>query len=177
MSSMLRLAALAAALAAPAAHAHIVAEPNEGPAGSYFRTAFRVSHGCGVAATVALTVTLPPGTLAVKPQAKPGWTITITRRPVDPPVAGGHGSSITETVDTVTWRGGPLPHEHFDEFGLSLKLPEAPDGTVLWFPAVQQCETGETRWVEIPAEGQRWGDLKSPAPFVRLRAVPAGHRH
>ena len=178
MSSFLPVAALAAVLTAAAvAEAHVVAEPNEGPAGAYFRTAFRVSHGCGSAATTAVTVTLPPGALSAKPQAKPGWTITLTKRPVDPPVPGGHGSMITETIDTITWRGGPLANEHFDEFGLSLKLPAGPGGATLWFPVVQQCESGENRWVEIPAEGQRWGDLKLPAPFVRLRAAPGGHQH
>ncbi|WP_119422355.1 YcnI family protein [Desertibaculum subflavum] len=178
MTPIIRIAALTAALTAPAVgQAHIVAEPNEGPAGGYFRTAFRIPHGCAGSATIAVTITLPPGTLAVKPQAKPGWAITLTKRPVDLPVPGGHGTTITETVDTVTWRGGPLPNEHFDEFGLSLKLPAGPAGATLWFATVQQCERGESRWVEIPAEGQKWGDLKAPAPFVRLRAAPATHQH
>lgn len=53
-----------------------------------------------------------------------------------------------------------------DEFGLGMKLPSEP-GT-LYFPTVQECEKGESRWVEIPATGQRWGALKAPAPFVRI---------
>jgi uncharacterized protein YcnI len=177
--SCFRIAALGAALSLALigpGHAHVVADPNEGPAGGYFRTAFRISHGCDAAATTAVTITLPPGTLAVKPQAKPGWTVSITRRPLDPPVPGGHGAGISETVDTVTWRGGPLSPEQFDEFGLSLKLPAGAGGAVLWFPTVQTCEQGENRWVEIPAAGQRRGDLKAPAPFVRLRAAPAAHQ-
>jgi uncharacterized protein YcnI len=173
-----RLAILAALLAfAPAAEGHVVADPSEGPENGYFRTAFRVTHGCAGTATVAVTITIPPGVLSAKPQPKPGWTISMTRRPLDPPMPDGHGGKITEAVATVTWRGGPLPNDQFDEFGLSLRLPAGKAGTTLWFPAVQECERGENRWTEIPAEGQRWSDVKWPSPFVRLRGAPSGHQH
>jgi uncharacterized protein YcnI len=164
----LTAAVAAAVLAAGAASAHVVADPNRGPAGAYFRTAFRVSHGCGASPTVAIRVKIPDGVLAVKPQAKPGWQATITMRKLAQAVDNGHGGQVTETVDEVAWRGGPLPGTEFDEFGLAMKLPDRPAGTLLWFPTVQECEAGVHRWIEIPAPGQRWNEVKEPAPFVRL---------
>lgn len=160
-------APLACAAAAPAA-AHVTANPNEAPAGSYFRTALRVSHGCKDAPTVAVRVKLPEGVASVKPQAKPGWRIEIKMRKLDRPIQAGHGHAVHEVVDEVAWRGGPLPNEHFDEFGLLMRLPDAP-GAVLWLPTVQECEGGAARrWINVPAANQKWGDLEEPAPFVKL---------
>lgn len=152
---------------AGSAAAHVTANPNEAEAGGYFRTALRVSHGCEGSATVAVRVKPPEGVISVRPQAKPGWEITITMRKLDQPIDAGHGRMVTETVDEIAWRGGPLPDAHFDEFGLSMKLPAEP-GRRLYFPTVQECENGVHRWIEIPAAGQAWGDLDQPAPFVTL---------
>jgi uncharacterized protein YcnI len=105
--------------------------------------------------------------VAVKPQMKPGWTITITKRKLDKPIEMGHGS-VTETVDEVAWRGGPLPDAYYDEFGITMRIVGGA-GTTLWFPTVQECEQGVHRWIEIPTAGQKWGDLDSPAPFVKIR--------
>jgi periplasmic copper chaperone A len=170
----MRLLVIAAALAAPlaagwaaSASAHVVASPDAAPADSYFRTALRIGHGCNGSPTVAVRVKLPDGVLAVRPQAKPGWDIAIAMRKLARPVPNGHGGVITEVVDEVAWRGGKLPDSYFDEFGLSMKLP-AGAGRTLWFPTVQECEQGVHRWIEIPVDGQRWGDVKEPAPFVRL---------
>lgn len=158
--------ALALATAGPAA-AHVTANPNQADAGWYFRTALRVPHGCEGSATVAVRVKIPAGVISVKPQMKPGWTITLKTRTLDEPVDAGKGRIITEVVDEVAWRGGPLPDAYFDEFGLTMKLPARP-GETLYFPLVQECQEGVHRWIEIPAEGQAWGELDEPAPFVRL---------
>jgi uncharacterized protein YcnI len=115
-------------------------------------------------------VKIPDGVLSLKPQAKPGWEIAITMRKLEKPVDNGHGGLITETVDEVAWRGGKLPNNWFDEFGLAMKLPARAAGEVLWFPVIQECERGVHRWIEIPKEGQRWNALKEPAPFIRLKA-------
>ena len=47
------------------------------------------------------------------------------------------------------------------------KLPEAPGP--LYFPTVQACEAGETRWEETPSPDGR--KLARPAP--KLDVVPA----
>lgn len=147
--------------------AHVTANPDKASAAGWFRTALRVSHGCEGSSTVAVRVKIPQGVLAVRPQVKPGWEITITMRELDQPVDGPHGTRVTEVVDVIAWRGGVLPDAYFDEFGLSMWLMgEA--GRTLYFPTVQECEQGVHRWIEIPAGGQTWDELKEPAPFVTL---------
>jgi periplasmic copper chaperone A len=168
------LAAAAALLAHGAAHAHVTANPNEAPAGAYFRTSLRVGHGCSGSPTIAVRVKIPDGVASVRPQVKPGWTLDIKMRKLEKPVEIGHGRTITETVDEIAWRGGPLLDAHFDEFGLSMRMPAQPKQT-LYFPVVQECEKGVHRWIEIPAAGQKRDDLKEPAPHVTLTEPKAAH--
>lgn len=166
-------AALLSVCAVGESAAHVTANPNTAPAGSYFRTALRVGHGCDGSATVALRVTVPDDIYSIRPQMKPGWTITITKKALPAPVDIGHGHSITEKVDTIEWRGGPLPDAYFDEFGLSMKLPDRPAGSRIDFPVVQECEQGERRWIELPVDGG--ARPKDPAPSVTL--TPGKHMH
>lgn len=160
--------AFACVLSSVGAAAHVTAQPNEAAAGAHFKTAFSVSHGCEGAATIAVRIKIPHGVTGVKPQFKPGWEITISQRKLDRPLEVGHGRTIQETVDEVAWRGGPLPDSMYDTFGLVMKLPDAPNQT-LYFPLVQECERGVHRWIGIPAAGQKWNDVREPAPFVRIR--------
>ncbi|TDM67946.1 hypothetical protein CEE99_13615, partial [Lactobacillus crispatus] len=45
-----------------------------------------------------------------------------------------------------------------------------------YFPVVQECEQGVSRWIDIPAEGQGGGGhehgSKTPAPGVKLLPKP-----
>jgi uncharacterized protein YcnI len=146
----------------------VTAQPNEAAADSYFLTAFSVPHGCDGSATVAVRMKIPDGVTSVKPQMKAGWDVSIKTRNLDKPAAAGHGATVSETVDEVAWRGGPLPDNLFDTFGLVMKLPDAP-GRILYFPVIQECQQGVHRWIEIPTGQQTWGDLREPAPFLRLK--------
>ncbi|MBV8791786.1 MAG: YcnI family protein [Pseudolabrys sp.] len=156
-------------LAIVPASAHVTAGPNEAVAGNYFQTAFNVPHGCDGSATIAVRIKIPDGVISVKPQMKPGWDVTIKTKTLEKPVDAGHGRTINETVEEVSWRGGPLPDNLYDNFGLVMKLPDTP-GQNLYFPTVQECQNGVHRWIEIPAGDQKWGDLSQPAPFIRLKA-------
>jgi uncharacterized protein YcnI len=179
MLSILRatLVAVAGLALVPAlAHAHIVADPAEGPAGGYFRTAFRVTHGCKGSPTVALTIRMPDGVLSAKPMPKPGWTIEIKTRPLDKPVAGQHGFALRDAVTEVTWRGGRLENAQFDEFVVMIGLPDRA-GETLYFPTLQGCEKGENNWNGIPAASQNGHDLPEPAPFIKLKPAAGGHAH
>lgn len=158
------------------AYAHVTANPDTGTAGKYFETKFRVSHGCEGSDTVAVSISLPKGTVTAKPQFKLGWTVKIKKSKLDKPVPAAHDKMADEQFDEITWRGGPLPDDQYDEFGLILKLPEKA-GETLWLPVVQTCQKGENKWMEIPAEGQEWHSLKSPAPFVKIEAAPAAEHH
>jgi uncharacterized protein YcnI len=170
--STARACALVMALSPTTAAAHMVVDPPEGPAGDTFKTAFRVTHGCQGTPTTAVTIRIPEGVLGAKPQAKPGWTIDIKTRPVDPPVDLGHGFMIRQTASEITWRGGSLPNAHFDEFALTMRTPKKP-GTTLYFPTIQTCERGSYEWIEIPPADHKPGEHyhpQAPAPAVKLRA-------
>lgn len=145
------------------AFAHVVADPAEGKAGSYFRTALRVGHGCGASPTIAVKVLLPEGLASVRPQAKPGWDIKIETVKLAKAVDTGHGIMSDTAISAVSWTGGKLPNEHFDEFGLSLKLPE--QNGPLYLKVIQSCAEGELRWDQIASAGQR---VERPAALIRV---------
>jgi uncharacterized protein YcnI len=156
------------ALGAGAAQAHATIQPREALAGGYFQAAINITHGCDGSPTTVVRIKLPDGVISVKPQMKPGWTVEITKRKVTgEPVM--HGKSIIDTADEVVWRGGRLPDELFDSFGLLMKLPDTP-GRTLYFPVVQECEKGELRWTEIPTGGHGADHMHEPAPAVLLKA-------
>lgn len=179
MKKSLCLAAVLCGLFPAAAMAHVTANPNTGEAGRYFKTEFRVSHGCNGSATTSVSIKLPKGTVVLKPQAKHGWTVQTRKSKLAEPVSVGHGKMTDEQFDEVIWSGGHLPDDQYDEFGVLLKLPA--DAQTLWFPVTQICENGQHEWVEIPSEGQKWHEVKSPAPFVTVTAPEepghAGHKH
>ena len=157
---------LAAALAAPAL-AHVTLDPPQAAADSYFKLNVRVPHGCEGTATLRVRVRIPEGVLGVKPQPKPGWELSTVKTKHNPPIKDSHGRETIEVVSEVVWSGGKLLDEHYEEFGLHLKLPDKPN-TLIYFPTVQECEKGVHRWVEIPEPGKKWGDYKSPAPVLKL---------
>ncbi len=161
------LAALAVAVAAAPAAAHVTIDQHEAPARSYFKAQLRIGHGCKGSPTMRVRVRLPEGAVSVKPQPKPGWQVETMRVKLAPPVDDGHGGTITEAVGEVIWSGGRLLDEHFDEFAVMMRLPDRPGATV-YFPVVQECEQGVHRWIEIPAAGKSARDLREPAPALRL---------
>ena len=161
------IAAIALALGTGSVSAHVTIQPNEAVAGGYSQMTFNVPHGCDGSATVTLRVKVPEVVLSVKPQMKAGWTVEIKKRQLDAPRTVAHGKTISETVDEVSWRGGPLPDSLYDTFGLMMKLPDAPGN--LYFPVVQECENGVHRWIEIPSGEQKGEELREPAPVVRLK--------
>jgi copper(I)-binding protein/uncharacterized protein YcnI len=165
------LAILLPVLAAGSASAHVtLADPKAAP-GAYYVSFFRVGHGCAGSATTALRIEVPDRVPVIRPQPKAGWTIEIERAPLNPPVKGEGGKMLTERVKAITWRGGPLPDEDWDQFGVSAKLPDTLGK--LYFPAVQTCEVGEARWVEVPA-ADKPGRLQHPAPAVEIAADAGG---
>lgn len=164
------VATVLAMAAAPAAFAHVTLETRQAPAGSSYKAVLKVPHGCEGSPTVRIRVQIPDGVIGVKPQPKPGWEVAIVKGRLAHPVQDSHGNMVTEGVREVIWSGGRLPDEHYDEFALNLKLPNAPD-TTLYFPTVQDCEKGVSRWIEIPEEGRSAADYSKPAPALRLTAA------
>jgi len=135
-----------------AARAHVVAQPNTAVAGASFTAGFLVAHGCDGSPTIALRIKVPEEVTAVRPLPKDGWT-------------------VTEVAGEIAWRGGPLPSKSHETFGIALKLPNTP-GRTLYFQAIQECQQGTNRWIDIPAAAQSAKDLRNPAPFITLTPLP-----
>jgi uncharacterized protein YcnI len=79
-----------------------------------------------------------------------------------------HGAKLSQGVKEVAWTGN-LPDAYYDEFVISGFLAKdafAPDSTV-YFPVVQECESGVHRWIEIPKPGSH-EHLNEPAPGIRV---------
>ena len=141
--------------------------------GSY-KAVLRVPHGCDGNPTTALRVQIPEGVIAVKPMPKPGWQVAT--------VKGKYArayeyfdSELTEGVKEISWSGGELPDDFYDEFVFVGRLTDFQAGTVLHFPTVQDCAGGVHRWIEIPAAGQDPDELEEPAPQLTIVEEPAGN--
>ena len=146
---------------ASVARAHVTLEQGQAAPGDHYKGVLQLGHGCDGAATTAVRIRLPEGVIAVRPMLKPGWEIETV-------LAGGE-------VREIVWSGGSVPDDRFDEFVFLSTLPEVPDGTVLYFPVIQECAEGVHRWIEIPEPGEDPDDLPEPAPGVTLTAPRDGH--
>jgi periplasmic copper chaperone A len=176
MKKTIALAVPLAALAVPGmAQAHVFLEQTEEPADGYPILDFVVPHGCDGSPTTSLSVQFPESVPTVTPEAVPGWEITTKDGPKDEVEL--FGETITEGVSEVTWTatGEPLADEQLLRFGAEAKLP-ATEGETIYFPAIQKCEEGQIRWIQIPAEGEDPESLESPAPALPLTA-PEGDEH
>lgn len=163
--------AIAVAMMAVPAAAHVGLENRQAAPGSYYKATFQISHGCNGAPTVQVRVKIPEGVISVKPQPKPGWKLSTVLAKLPQPVDAGHGKTINETVSEVSWSGGNLSNDHFDEFKIAMKLPDRP-GAEIYFPVVQDCQKGVHRWIEIPEKGKPASELKEPAPKLQLTPKP-----
>ena len=160
------------------AQAHITLDQPEAPAGSSYRAAFKVGHGCeSGAATKEIVVTLPEGLRGAKPMPKPGWTLTTQRRPLKAPY-DSHGKPVTDELAEVRWaangEANQLPDAWYDEFVLRATLPAEPGE--LAFAVRQVCTQGEWNWAELPSAA----NPRPRAPAVRLKVLPApapAHAH
>jgi uncharacterized protein YcnI len=159
----------AAALTIPvAATAHVSIETDEAPRGA-FKAVFKVPHGCDGSPTTGVKIEIPEGVIGVKPMPKPGWNLSLEKGAYARTYDFYHGSKVSEGVKTVTWSGGSLPTEYFDEFVLSVFLTDALEaGSSVYFPVTQTCEKGSIHWAEVAADGQDPHSLKTPAPVLHL---------
>ena len=168
---------LIAALAASPAAAHVSLETKQATVGAPYKAVFTVPHGCKGSPTVKIRVQIPEGVIAVKPMPKAGWSVDV----VEGKYAGEydfHGNKLSSGVKEVAWSGGKLPDKNYDEFVMQTMLTDVlKPNTILYFPVVQECETGVSRWIEIPAGGaghshDSKSEGKAPAPGVKLLPKP-----
>jgi periplasmic copper chaperone A len=161
------VASVAAALIIPAvAGAHVTLQPNTAAAGGFTRLDVRVPNERDDAATVKVVVQLPPGVATASYEPVPGWTVKVTREQLEQPI-DVHGEPVTEQVSRITWtgnhrRGGIVAPGQFQDFGVSLRVPDGEAGATLTFKALQTYEDGEVvRWIGPE-------DAEKPAPTVTL---------
>lgn len=167
--------ALAIFLASPAS-AHVSLENRQASVGAPYKAVFAVPHGCAGSATIKIRVQIPEGVIAVKPMPKAGWNVEAVKGKYAASYEY-HGKKFSEGVKEVVWSGGKLPDDNYDEFVISTFLATGlKPNTTLYFPVVQECEQGISRWIDIP-EGTGHShshshDGKSPAPGVKLMPKP-----
>jgi uncharacterized protein YcnI len=163
-------AGAALALSTGTAFAHATFEVREAAVGGAYKGVVKIGHGCkGGAATTKLSVTIPEGVIAAKPMPKAGWTLATVKGAYAKSYKYYGTEKVAEGVKQITWSGGELSDDNYDEFVISMYLTDSlTPGTTLYFPIVQTCTEGENRWVEIPAAGQDAHALAKPAAGVRL---------
>jgi len=170
------LAAVAALLVAPtAASAHVTVQPDTAPAGGFTRLDVRVPNERDDAGTTKVDVQLPPGFIAASYEPVPGWEVKLTRSKAEEPIDTGEGLKSDTQVSRITWTGdgrqGIVKPGEFQDFGLSLKMPEGQAGDELTFKALQTYDDGQVvRWIGPE-------DADEPAPVVTLEAGSAGGGH
>jgi uncharacterized protein YcnI len=167
------LAAVACTLALPAvASAHVTLQPSEAPAGGFARLDVRVPSEEDAKDTVKVEVQMPPGFADASYEPVAGWTVKETRHKLAKPITADDGDVLTDELGTITFTAAPgkgIKPGQFQDFGLSLGLPDKPAGTHLAFKALQTYTGGEVvRW--IGAEGS-----DHPAPVVTLVADTSSH--
>ena len=108
-----------------------------------------------------------PGFAAASYEPVAGWRIAIAKRKLATPVKTDEGHTLTEEVDKLTFTatGKGIAPGQFQDFGLSVGLPDKPAGTKLTFKALQTYAGGDVvRWIGAP-------DSEHPAPQVTLVAA------
>jgi len=143
------------AFAAAAALGHVEIAPDAIPTDSTRTVTFTIPHGCAGSPTTRLAIRFPAAVETVEPRPAPTWTSEV-RREAD----GG-------TV--VTWSGGTIADGERGVFRVRLRVA-ADAGEAIFLPAVQTCEEGRYRWIQVPSEGEAAGDLATPAPRLALLA-------
>ena len=162
-------AIVVAALTMSPAGAHVLLEGKQASVGASYEAVFVVPHGCKGFATTKLRVQIPEGVIATEAKPAAGWTIETVKGKY----SGEYdyrGAKVSEGIKEVAWSGGKLPDKTRAEFVIETYLTDAlKPNTTLYFPVVQECETGVSRWIEIPPDGATHShETKWPAPGVRL---------
>lgn len=162
---------LALAAAAPAS-AHVTVKPDEAPAGSYAVVDVRVPNEKDDRGTVKVELQMPPGVSYAAYQPVPNWRVAVTKRRPSKPFSV-EGTPVTSEIDTITWTGrgraGVVSPGEFQQFPVSLRIPDGAEGSKVQFKALQTYEGGEVvRWIGA-------ADAELPAPTVTLDEAEPEH--
>jgi periplasmic copper chaperone A len=121
-----------------------------------------------VIAAATVDLRLPHGFYFLSYKKVAGWKAKLTKTKLDKPV-DFEGLEIDREVTRVVWTGNPkkggiIEPDQFEEFAISVRVPEGTPGDQLVFKAIQTYQHGEkVRWTGAP-------DSDTPAPRVTLTA-------
>src|SRR5690349_3377363 len=172
------LAAVALALAALPAGAHVSITPSSAPKGGFQVLSFNVPNEETDANTVKLEVTIPTKNpiASVSYQPMPGWTTEVETTTLAKPVQSDDGE-VTQAVSKITWTatGEALAPGQFDLFTISAgPLPTKPNKLV--FKAVQTYSNGDVvSWIQQTVKGAP--EPEHPAPTLTLTKAEDEHAH
>ena len=98
---------------------------------------------------------MPPRFAFVSYEPVPGWKVDVKRKKLAKPIEAGHGEKVSEVVSQVTWTGdgktGIVKPGQFQDFGLSVGVPDGKAGSKLTFKALQTYQGGKVvRWIGAP---------------------------
>ncbi|HLZ04850.1 MAG TPA: YcnI family protein [Bradyrhizobium sp.] len=168
MSIRLYILFAAALLAASPASAHVFLQGRQAAIGADYNAVFVVPHGCAGSPTTKLRVQIPEGVIAIEAKPVAGWTIETVKGKYASQY-DYKGAKVSEGIKEVAWSGGKLPDKTRQEFAIETYLTNGlKPGTTLYFPLIQECEQGVSRWIEMPPEGAHSHEGKWPAPGVKL---------
>jgi uncharacterized protein len=173
--STIAAGAAAVVLALPAvAAAHVTVNPREATPGAFSVMTVRVPNERDNKGTVRVDLRLPHGFYFVSYKKVPGWKVRLTRKKISNPVTI-EGLKIDREVTRIVWtgnrkKGGIIGPDQFEEFPISVRVPDGQAGDRLVFRAFQTYRGGErVAWTGAP-------DADTPAPRVTLTApVEEGH--
>jgi uncharacterized protein YcnI len=146
------------------AAAHVSLQPQEAPAKGFVVEDVRVPNEEESANTTKVSVQFPDGFAEVSFQPVPGWNVKVKKTKLAKPITTDEGDKLTEQVSQVTWTGGKIAPGQFQDFPVSLQMPDK-SGTTLTFKAIQTYDNGKVvRWIGPP-------DAEEPAPQVKVTAA------
>lgn len=148
------------------AWAHVTIEPEQAPKGSDAVLTFTVPNEMDNADTTQIEIDFPTDHPIADASVEPvtGWTPTVKTMTVQTPIKTDSGNT-TEAVQSVTWTGGAIKPGQFQQFKVSVGLPD--DADSLEFKALQTYSNGQiVRWIEDTPKGGPEPD--NPAPVLTL---------
>ena len=162
------LVLLVGVLASPA-FAHVTISPEEAVKGSDAVLTFNVPNEMDNANTTQVEISFPTDHPIAEASVLPipGWTAKQTSVAVKTPIKTDSGD-VTDAVGTITWTGGSIEPGQFQEFTVSVGLPDSTGPLV--FKALQTYSNGQVvRWIEVATAGG--AEPEHPAPAITLTAA------
>ena len=175
MNKTVIAAVVAGSLAVPAtAAAHVTVQPGSVTAGSFTKIDVRVPNERDNKGTIKVDLRLPDGFYFLSYQKVPGWKARVFKKKLDKPVDLG-GFEVDERYTRVVWKARKPKRDRiapgqFQDFPLSVRVPDGAAGSQLAFRAFQTYQRGErVAWTGAPdARGAR---PASDAAGARVRLL------